>query len=77
MEEIKYRVKMQHCLTKCPHGMLVSDKYMEKPIIAAVGSELERACPFFVNDDKTKKTVCCDYIPGTFQRFFYDNRKFY
>ena len=70
MEKIKYRVKNYHCTRECPHGMLVSDKYMKKPRIAAVGSQLERACPFFVCDDKSNQVVTCDYIPATFQRFF-------
>ena len=42
MEEIKYKEKMLHCSTPCPHGMKATERYTKKPFVVHVGCEIEK-----------------------------------
>ena len=73
MERIPYKVKMLHCSTPCPHGMKATCTQceMKAPTLVHVGSELEKACPYFVSDDNDKHIVTCEFIPNSVMLYDY------
>lgn len=73
MEEIKYKEKMLHCSTPCPHGMKATERYTKKPFVVHVGCLIEEQCPFFVERKREQRKVVCDFIPDTFDIYHYND----